>query len=95
MEDRAEVSRTRARPSRASYCGRAWLATGAHPNLEPLKRIANVDLKVEIINGPQQVQAALLGGIDAIAGPGPIMPHVHSGKALAIDVFDERRLQVI
>ncbi len=75
--------------------GVAGLATIAHMNLEQLKRAANVDLKFALYDGPQQVQAALTGKVDAaIAGAAPIMPHVQSGKALILGVFDERRLRV-
>jgi tripartite-type tricarboxylate transporter receptor subunit TctC len=69
------------------------LATVAHLNVEQLKLLANVDLKVVYFDGPQQVMAAIRGQIDAaVAGPGPIMPHVKSGNAVALGVFDERRL---
>src|SRR5205814_7586421 len=43
-----------------------------------------------------QVDAALTGKVDAaIAGAAPIMPHVQSGKALVLGVFDERRLRAL
>src|SRR5258706_7984436 len=76
--------------------GVAGRATVAHIDLEQLKRAANVDLKFALYDGPQQVQAALAGKVDAaIAGAAPIMPHVRSGKALVLGVFDERRLQAL
>lgn len=71
------------------------LATVAHLNVEELKRLAKVEFKVVYFDGPRQVSAALLGQVDAaVAGPGPIMPHVNEGKAVALGVFDERRLPV-
>jgi tripartite-type tricarboxylate transporter receptor subunit TctC len=76
--------------------GVAGMTTIAHLNLEQLKRAANVDLKVAFYDGPQQVQAALAGKVDAaIAGAAPIMPHVRSGKAVILGVFEERRLRVL
>jgi tripartite-type tricarboxylate transporter receptor subunit TctC len=76
--------------------GVAGRATVAHLDLELLNRAANVDLKVALYDGPQQVQAALAGKVDAaIAGATPIMPHVQSGKALVLGVFDERRLRAL
>ena len=72
------------------------MATIAHLNLEQLKRAANVDLKFAPYDGPQQVQAALTGKVDAaIAGAAPIMSHVQAGKALILGVFDERRLRAL
>ena len=82
----------RAHPGGVSI-GVPGLATVAHLNVEQLKRLASVDLKVVEFDGPQQVLAALLGQVDAaVAGPGPIMPHVKAGKAVALGVFDEHRL---
>ena len=76
--------------------GVAGLATVAHVNLEQLKRAANVDLKFALYDGPQQVQAALAGKIDAaIAGAAPILPYVKSGKALVLGIFEERRLRAL
>jgi tripartite-type tricarboxylate transporter receptor subunit TctC len=76
--------------------GVAGRATVAHIDLEQLKRAADVDLKFALYDGPQQVQAALAGNVDAaIAGAAPIMPHVRSGKALVLGVFDERRLRAL
>ena len=76
--------------------GVAGRATIAHLNLEQLKRAASVDLKVAFFDGPQQVLAALNGSVDAaIAGAAPIMPHVQSGKAIVLGVFEERRLRVM
>ena len=72
------------------------MTTIAHLNLEQLKRAANVDLKVAFYDGPQQVQAAMTGKVDAaIAGAAPIMPHVQSGKAVVLGVFEERRLRAL
>jgi tripartite-type tricarboxylate transporter receptor subunit TctC len=76
--------------------GVAGRATVAHLDLEQLKRAANVDLKFALYDGPQQVQAALAGQVDAaIAGAAPIMPHVRNGKALVLGVFDDRRLRAL
>ncbi len=82
----------RAHPGEVSV-GVPGLATVAHLNLEELKLLAKVQFKVGYFDGPQQVPAALLGQVDAaVAGPGPIMAHVNAGKAVALGVFDERRL---
>jgi tripartite-type tricarboxylate transporter receptor subunit TctC len=76
--------------------GVAGTTTIAHLNLEQLKRAANVDLKASFYDGPQQVQAALTGKVDAaIAGAAPIVPHVQSGKALVLGVFEESRLRAL
>jgi len=76
--------------------GVAGRATVAHLDLEQLKRAAHVDLKFALYDGPQQVQAALAGQVDAaIAGAAPIMPHVRNGKALVLGVFDDRRLRAL
>jgi tripartite-type tricarboxylate transporter receptor subunit TctC len=76
--------------------GVAGRTTIAHLNLEQLKRAAGVDLKVAFYDGPQQVQAVLAGTIDAaITSPAPMMAHVQSGKAMALGVFEERRLRVL
>jgi tripartite-type tricarboxylate transporter receptor subunit TctC len=76
--------------------GVAGLTTVAHLNLEQLKRAANVDLKVAFYDGPQQVQAAMTGKVDAaIAGAAPVIPHVQRGKALVLGVFEERRLRAL
>jgi tripartite-type tricarboxylate transporter receptor subunit TctC len=85
----------RAHPGEVTV-GVAGRATVAHVDLEQLKRAANVDLKFALYDGPQQVQAALAGTVDAaIAGAAPIMPHVRSGKALVLGVFDEGRLRAL
>ncbi|MGZ5036464.1 MAG: Bug family tripartite tricarboxylate transporter substrate binding protein [Usitatibacter sp.] len=76
--------------------GVAGRATVAHIDLEQLKRAANVDLRFAFYDGPQQVQAALAGKVDAaIAGAAPIMAHVQGGRALVLGVFDERRLRAL
>jgi tripartite-type tricarboxylate transporter receptor subunit TctC len=81
----------RAHPGEVSV-GVPGLATVAHLNLEQLNLLAKVRLKAVFFNGGQ-VRAALLGQIDAaIAGPGPIIPHLNTGEALALGVFDENRL---
>jgi tripartite-type tricarboxylate transporter receptor subunit TctC len=86
------LSYARAHPGEITV-GVAGRATVAHIDLEQLKRAANVDLKFALYDGPQQVQAALAGKVDAaIAGAAPIMPHVQGGRALVLGVFDERRL---
>jgi tripartite-type tricarboxylate transporter receptor subunit TctC len=73
--------------------GVAGVATVSHLNAEQLNRLASMDLKVVYYDGPHQVMAAIRGQIDAaVAGPAPIMPHVKSGSAVALGVFDERRL---
>ena len=82
----------RAHPGRVSV-GVPGFASVAHLNVEQLKKLARVDLKVVYFDGPQQVQAALRGELDAaVAGPGQILPHVKTGNAVALGVFDERRL---
>jgi tripartite-type tricarboxylate transporter receptor subunit TctC len=41
------------------------------------------------------VSAALTGQIDAaVASAAPILPHVRAGKAIALDVFHDRRLKL-
>ncbi len=82
----------RRHPGEASV-GVPGIATVAHLNVEQLRLLAKVHLKVVYFDGPQQVPAALLGQVDAaVAGPGPIMPHVSAGKAVALGVFNECRL---
>jgi len=82
----------RAHPGEVSI-GVPGIATVAHLNLEELKLLAKVQFKVVYFEGPQHVPAALLGQVDAaVAGPGPIIPHVNAGKAVALGVFDARRL---
>lgn len=89
------LSYARAHPGEITV-GVAGRATVAHLDLELLKRAASVDLKFAPYDGPQQVQAALAGQVDAaIAGAAPIMPHVRSGKALVLGVFDGRRLRAL
>ncbi len=81
----------RAHPGEVSV-GVPGLATVAHLNVEQLKLLAEVHLKVVFCDGPQQVPAALLGQVDAaVAGPGPTMSHINAGKAVGLGVFDERR----
>lgn len=71
-------------------------ATVAHLEVEQLGIVANLRPKVVYFDGPQQVQAAVLGQIDAaVAGPGPIIPHIRAGKAVALGVLEERRLPSI
>jgi putative tricarboxylic transport membrane protein len=71
------------------------LATVAHLNIEQLNVLAKVRLKVVPFNGGQ-VRAAVLGHIDAaVAGPGPIIPYLNTGEALALGVFAENRLRLI
>lgn len=85
----------RAHPGEVSV-GVPGRATVAHLEVEQLGIVANLRLKVAYFDGPQQVQAAVLGQIDAaVAGPGPIIPHVRAGKAVALGVFEERRLPSI
>jgi len=84
----------RAHPGEVTV-GVPGVATVAHLNLEQLNLLAKVRLKVVPFNGGQ-VRAALLGQIDAaIAGPGPIIPHLNTGEALALGVFDEKRLRLL
>ena len=71
----------------------AVIASIAHLNIEQLKLLAKLDIKVVYFDGPQQVAAALLEQVDAaVAPPGQTMPHVSAGKAVALGVFNERRL---
>jgi len=89
------ISYARTHPGEITV-GVAGRATVAHVNLEQLKRAANVDLRFGLYDGPQQVQAALTGKVDAaIAGAAPTMAHVRSGKALVLGVFEERRLRAL
>jgi len=82
----------RAHPGRVSV-GVPGFASVAHLNVEQLKLIARVDLKVVYFDGPKQVPAALRGQIDAaVAGPGQILQHVKAGNAVALGIFDEHRL---
>jgi tripartite-type tricarboxylate transporter receptor subunit TctC len=82
----------RAHPGQVSV-GVPGVASIAHLNIEQLKLLAKLDIKVAYFDGPQQVAAALLGQVDAaLAPPGQTMPHVNAGKAVALGVFNERRL---
>lgn len=83
----------RAHPGRLSI-GVPGVGTVAHLNVEQLKLLAKVDLKVAFFDGPKQVAAALAGQIDAsLAPPGPTMPHVKAARAVALGVVAERRMQ--
>ena len=69
------------------------LATVAHLNVAQLALLAKVDFKVVYFDGPQQVEAAFRGQVDAaVAGYAPISPHVNARQAVALGVFAERRL---
>ncbi len=82
----------RAHPGRLSV-GVPGIGTVAHLNVEQLKLLANVDLKVAFFDGPKQVAAALAGQIDAsLAPPGPTMPHVKAARGVALGVVAERRM---
>jgi tripartite-type tricarboxylate transporter receptor subunit TctC len=82
----------RAHPGKLSV-GVPGVATIAHLNIEQLKQLAKLDIKVVYFDGPQQVEGALLGQVDAaVAPPGQTMPHIHAAKAVALGVFNERRL---
>jgi tripartite-type tricarboxylate transporter receptor subunit TctC len=82
----------RAHPGQVSV-GVPGVASIAHLNIEQLKLLAKLDIKVVYFDGPGQVAAALLGQVDAaVAPPGQTMPHVNAGKAVALGVFNERRL---
>jgi putative tricarboxylic transport membrane protein len=69
------------------------IATVAHLNVEQLKRLANVDLKVVYFDGPRQNMSVIRGQIDAaVAGPASVMQHMRAGEAVPLGIFDERRL---
>ena len=69
--------------------------TVAHLNVEQLKLVGKVDLKVAFFEGPKQVDAALAGQIDAsLAPPGPTMPHVKAGRGVALAVVAEHRMSL-
>jgi putative tricarboxylic transport membrane protein len=71
-------------------------ATVAHLNVAQLAALAKVDLKVVYFDGPQQVEAAVRGQVDAaVAAAGPIRPYITSRKAVVLGVFDDRRLAMI
>jgi tripartite-type tricarboxylate transporter receptor subunit TctC len=69
--------------------------TVAHINVEQLKQVGKLDLKVAFFDGPKQVEAVLAGQIDAcLAVPGPTMPHVKAGRGVALAVVAERRMSL-
>src|SRR5258708_3638248 len=81
------LSYAKAHPGEISV-GVAGRATVAHIDLELLKRAANVDLKLALYDGPEQVQAALAGKGDAANAAGaPLLPDVWGGQAPVLPGF--------
>ena len=90
------VARARAQPGKLSF-GSSGEGSASHLTVELFKQVASVDMLHVPYKGTGQAVADLLGGtIDLMFAPAQtVMPHVKSGKLVALAVTSAARAKAI